>query len=139
MDISLPSSPTVGYHDFAGLARLRAQAAQDDAAPAVARQAAEQFEAHFIQQMMKSMREAVERSDWLDSAHADQFQELMDKEVAVQMAKRGSLGLADQITRGLGIQPPQPGAPAALQPPFASTAHVLATRQAAAPKEVGHE
>ena len=99
------SALPLGYHDFAGLGRLRADAARDPNAHA--RQAAQQFEAHFVQYLFKTMRASIERSDLFDTASSDLFQELMDKEVAAQIAQRGSLGLADMLMRQL-----QPAAPA---------------------------
>jgi flagellar protein FlgJ len=87
------------YHDFSGLAQLRSDAARDQAG--AVRKTAEQFEAYFIQQMMKTMREAVERSDLVENKDADTFQDLMDKEVANKMAQRSALGLADMIERSM--------------------------------------
>ena len=46
---------------------------------------------------MKSMRKTVEKSDLLDDSKTDFYEEMMDKEVAVLMAKRGSLGLAKML------------------------------------------
>jgi flagellar protein FlgJ len=96
-DSSLPIAGPRSYHDFAGLGQLRAQAGKDEGA--AMRKVAEQFEAHFIQQMMQTMRAAVEKSDLVDTGSADMFQDMMDKEVATQMASRSSMGLADMIMR----------------------------------------
>lgn len=89
-----------GYHDFGGLAGLRGEAANGDQAGAL-RETAKQFEAYFIQHVMKTMRESIQRSDLVESGNADQFQELMDKEISIKMAERGSLGLADMLERSL--------------------------------------
>ncbi|MFD0668488.1 rod-binding protein [Ramlibacter sp. MAHUQ-53] len=91
------SSRVSGYHDFGGLASLRGDAASGDTT--ALRETAKQFETYFLQQVMKTMREAMERSDLVENRDADQFQELMDKEVAMKMAERGSLGLADMLER----------------------------------------
>ena len=88
------------YLDFDGLANLRAQAKQDP--KAALKQTAQQFEGLFLQQMMKSMREAVPKSDLVDSSTADQFQSMFDKEVSVQMSKRNSVGLADMLVKVQG-------------------------------------
>ncbi len=92
-------SGLTSYHDFSGLAQLRSDAARDQAGSI--RKTAEQFEAYFIQQMMKTMREAVERSDLVENKDADTFQDMMDKEVANKMAQRSALGLADMIERSV--------------------------------------
>ncbi len=85
------------YLDFNALTQLKGDAARD---PRQAiRKTAEQFEAYFIQQMMKTMRESIEKSDLVDSGNMDMYQDLMDKEVSLSMAKRGGMGLADMLER----------------------------------------
>jgi hypothetical protein len=83
-DITSATSST--YLDFSALAQLKGDAARD---PSQAiRKTAEQFEAYFIQQMMKTMRESIEKSDLVDGGNMDMYQDLMDKEVSLSMAKR---------------------------------------------------
>lgn len=85
------------YLDFNALTQLKGDAARD---PRQAiRKTAEQFEAYFIQQMMKTMRESIEKSELVDSGNMDMYQDLMDKEVSLSMAKRGGMGLADMLER----------------------------------------
>jgi len=49
---------------------------------------------------MKAMRKTVAKSDLMGSSqHTDTYQDLLDKEIAVQMARRGSIGLADMLER----------------------------------------
>ena len=69
------------YLDFAGLARLRSEAHRSSGA--ANREAAQQFEAMFIQMMMKSMREASFKGELLDSGALDTFQGLQDREISV--------------------------------------------------------
>lgn len=93
-----PSSTSPrSYLDFEGLAGLRGDAARSP--DKAVRRTAEQFEAYFIQQMMKTMRESVEKSDLVDSGNMDMYQDLMDKEVAMQMVRRGGMGLADMLEK----------------------------------------
>lgn len=93
----MSTNPAGTYLDFNALARLKGEAAQD---PGKAiRQTAEQFEAYFIQQMMKTMRESIEKSDLVENGNADMYQDLMDKEVSLQMVKRGGMGLANMMER----------------------------------------
>ncbi|MFY7981582.1 MAG: hypothetical protein ACOVO4_08050, partial [Limnohabitans sp.] len=69
------------YLDFNALTQLKGDAARD---PRQAiRKTAEQFEAYFIQQMMKTMRESIEKSDLVDSGNMEMYQDLMDKEVSL--------------------------------------------------------
>ena len=95
--MSDPVQSPSSYLDFAGLARLRGQARADSAG--AARATAQQFEAMFIQMMMKSMREATPKSDLMQSQSMDMYQELSDKEMSTQLAKRGTLGIADMLTK----------------------------------------
>ena len=103
-DTSPLTGRLTGYHDFGGLASLRGDAAQGT--DGAIRETAKQFEAYFIQQMLKTMREAMERSELLDNREADTFQELMDKEISLKMAERGALGLADMLERNLAQRSP---------------------------------
>ena len=92
------------YLDFAGLRQLRGKAHGDGAS--AARETSQQFEAMFIQMMMKSMRDATPKSDFMKSDATDTYQELYDKEISTQMAKRGAFGIGDMLTRQLAqVQP----------------------------------
>ncbi|PUE10207.1 rod-binding protein [Limnohabitans sp. T6-20] len=98
-DLSTNTSST--YLDFNALTRLKGEAAQD---PSKAiRQTSEQFEAYFIQQMMKTMRESIEKSDLVEGGNMDMYQDLMDKEVSLQMVKRGGMGLANMMERQMTL------------------------------------
>jgi peptidoglycan hydrolase FlgJ len=98
-DLSTPSAST--YLDFNALTRLKGEAAQD---PTKAiRKTAEQFEAYFIQQMMKTMRESIEKSDLVEGGNIDTYQDMMDKEVSLEMVKRGGMGLADMMERQMKL------------------------------------
>jgi flagellar protein FlgJ len=98
-DMSTSSSST--YLDFNALTRLKGEAAQD---PSKAiRKTSEQFEAYFIQQMMKTMRESIEKSDLVEGGNMDQYQDLMDKELSLEMVKRGGMGVADMMERQMTL------------------------------------
>ena len=93
------STASPGSLDFSGLAQLRSDAAQKK--NGALDKAAEQFEALFVQMMLKSMRESVLKDEENTSQAADVYQDLMDKELSVQFAKRRTLGIADMLTRQL--------------------------------------
>ena len=95
------ASPTSSrsYLDFQGLASPRGDAARDP--DKAVRATAEQFEAYFIQQMMKAMRDTVEKSDMVEQGNMDMYQDLMDKEVSLQMVRRGGVGMADMLEKQL--------------------------------------
>ncbi|MFN5811715.1 MAG: rod-binding protein, partial [Burkholderiales bacterium] len=81
---------------------------------------AENFEALYIQMMLKSMREAknVLKSDMFQSNALETFQGMYDKELSLSMAKRNALGFADVVVKQLSQQESAP-----------STAELLALRQ----------
>ena len=90
--------------DFAKLGQMRADAAK--AAPSEVgqgmRKAAQQFEALFIQTMMKTMREATasnEDGDLMGSSSVKTYEALFDQEIAQQMSKRGGIGLAETLVK----------------------------------------
>lgn len=114
------------YSDFAGLARLRGQVQSN--APDATRTTAQQFEAMFIQMMLKSMRAAAFRSDLVDSQTLDTYESMQDQELSVQLAKRGALGIADMLQRQLSKSQGASGAdkPAPVQAADSGTAETAA-------------
>lgn len=85
------------------LDKLRMQARQ---APDLAlKQAAQQFEAVFMNMMLKSMREATPQDGMFDSEQTRMFTGMLDQQLAQSMSSRG-VGLADimlqQLSRSSG-------------------------------------
>ncbi|MCA8865888.1 MULTISPECIES: flagellar assembly peptidoglycan hydrolase FlgJ [unclassified Halomonas] len=80
--------------------------------------AAQQFEALFIQMMMKSMRDATPSSGLMNSSATDTYQSMLDQQWSQVMASRG-MGLADvlveQLERQGAISKAQPNADQELQ------------------------
>ncbi|WP_194756476.1 rod-binding protein [Aliidiomarina indica] len=68
------------------------------------RQAAEEFEALFINMMLKSMREAVGDSELFDSHQQRTMMSMYDEQLSRHMATRG-IGLADQMVQQLQQTP----------------------------------
>lgn len=85
--------------DFQGYERLRAKARQDE--EGALRETAQQFEALFIQMMMKSMRSTVARSELFDSSAIRTFESMQDQELSKEMARSGGIGLADMLVEQL--------------------------------------
>jgi len=101
--------------DFAGMASLRGQAQQKT--EKATRETATQFEALFIHEMLKSMRQTIEKSDLNGSDAEDTFQEMYDRELSQQLAKRNTLGVADMLVKHLDrAKAPQPTFDAKAQP-----------------------
>lgn len=84
--------------DGRSLDALKIRAQRDP--QAAVRQAAQQFEALFMQMVLKSMREATLKSGLFDSPGQDLYTGMLDQQVATQIAGSGT-GLADVIARQL--------------------------------------
>ena len=86
--------------DLTGLEQLRHRAANAD--PGALKEAAAQFDALFIGMMLKSARAASLGKGIFDSEASSQYLELMDDQVALELARKGGLGfgkmLLDQIS-----------------------------------------
>ncbi len=87
------------YTDFSHLAELRRQSRQDDIA---LEEAAKQFEAMFLQMVLKQMRQASPGDPIFDSDRSRFYQEMHDKQLALHLSEGGSVGIADMIVRQLG-------------------------------------
>ncbi len=97
----------VGFiHDVGGLDKLRKSAVSGDqeSQDKALRAAAEQFESIFTQMLFKSMRNANDsfKSDMMSSDNQQFFEQMRDDQMATELSKKGSLGLADMIVAQLG-------------------------------------
>ena len=66
------------------------------------REAAEQFEAIFLNEFIKQARKAKLADDILGSDAQDTYQDMMDRELSTQLAGRVNLGIAEALVRQLG-------------------------------------
>ena len=88
------------YTDFSGLAALRARAREDK--DAALDEVSRQFESLFLQMMLKSMRDASLGGGLMDSKQSEFYRDMYDKQIAVDMAQKQGIGLADVLKRQLG-------------------------------------
>ncbi len=58
---------------------------------------ARKFEGILIHQMLKAMRKTVQKSELLNSFSLQQYESMMDEEIANEMAKHKGIGLADSL------------------------------------------
>jgi len=133
--------------DSRALDKLRLTASTDPAK--AVKQVATQFEALFMQMVLKSMRDASPKSGMLDSSDQQMYTSMLDEQLAQKIASGGT-GLADVIARQLSRNLPavapaataeavaagaKAGATAATassdQPPFAAAAAATAASAAA--------
>src|SRR5262249_62207431 len=106
--------------------QLGPNAARGD--PAALKEAATQFDALFIGMMLKSARAASLGKGIFDNQATKQYLELMDDQVALELARKGGLGfgklLLDQLTPHSAVATPRapasPGAPTAPAASFPS-------------------
>ncbi|RYU69508.1 flagellar assembly peptidoglycan hydrolase FlgJ [Aliivibrio finisterrensis] len=105
----------VGFiHDVGGLDKLRKSAVSGDqeSQDKALRAAAEQFESIFTQMLFKSMRNANDsfKSDMMSSDNQQFFEQMRDDQMATELSKKGSLGLADmivaQLSASMNQEPP---------------------------------
>lgn len=104
MAAALPSTlvgANAGLGDARGLDALRTRATKDP--KAVAKEAAKQFETLFMQQLLKSMREATKNDDGMDNDASKLGSEMLDSQWATRLAGRPG-GLADVIARQMEKQ-----------------------------------
>jgi len=71
--------------------------------PEALKGAATQFEAMFINMMMKSMRDATPQDGLMDSQETKTYTTMLDQQMSQKLAKKG-IGLADVLVRQLGAQ-----------------------------------
>lgn len=90
--------------DFNGLAELRHSATVDQNDQETLKQVAGQFEALFTGMMLKSMRQASLGDGIFDSSQSDMYRDMSDQQLAMDLSKKGGLGLQDAIIRQLGGQ-----------------------------------
>jgi flagellar protein FlgJ len=108
------------FNDLSGLASLRARANGGEQQGAL-REAAKQFEAIFLNMMLKQMREASFGDPLFDSSASDSYRSMFDQQLALNLSENDSLGIAQLIERQLGGQLPPA---AANSNPFMSFAFV---------------
>lgn len=109
--------------DARSLGTLRALAQQQS--PAALKQAAQQLESLFMQELIKSMRQATLKSGMLDNPGGDLGADLLDQQLAQQLSGQPG-GLSEHIVRQLQQQtrwtPPSVDTTTAPTPPQVSAA-----------------
>ena len=104
MSDSITSDPRMtNALDFAGLAQMRAGAVQGE--ERVTKEVAQQFESIFINMMLKSMRDATERSGLLDSEATKTYESMFDQQLSTELAGKGTFGIAEALQNQLNLNP----------------------------------
>lgn len=84
--------------DLRGLEKLKQEAAGDPQKHL--REAAQQFEALFLQKMLQSMRDATPRAELVDNSSIRFYESLFDQQLSQHLAGQG-VGLAEQLVAQL--------------------------------------
>ncbi len=91
-------------HDLGSINKMREAIASGD--KEVLQEAAQQFEAIFVQMMLKSMRKAqdalADESSPFNSEQVKFYRDMHDQQLATDLTSGGGLGLADIIVKQLG-------------------------------------
>ncbi len=97
------SSSVQTYHNYTDVNALSdlKKKARDDQESAL-RPVAEQFEAIFVQQVLKEARKVSFDDGWLDGGQGDFYKDWSDKQLSLNLSSKGTLGFADNIVEQLG-------------------------------------
>lgn len=98
--MSLPVNSGDIYTDVSSLRSLKREAAQGS--QAALEKTAEQFEALFLQMMLKSMRQSSSGDGLFESDQTRFYQDMFDQQIAIDMAKKRQIGIADMLVKQLG-------------------------------------
>ena len=98
------------YTDFNGLSNLRREAGQNS--EQALEKTAKQFEALFVQMMLKSMREAGQGEGLFDNDQSKLYTDMYDKQLSLPLTEQGEgIGRAKMMVQQLkSTLPPQQGA-----------------------------
>jgi peptidoglycan hydrolase FlgJ len=87
------------YADFNGLANLKTQARKES--PEALKEVARQFEAIFLSNVLKGMRDAKLADGITDNDQSKFYNDMYDKQLAVHLSGKPGVGLADLIVKQL--------------------------------------
>lgn len=93
------------YTDFNGLAKLKGQARKDS--PEALKEVAKQFESIFLNNVLKSMREAKLADGAMDNDQSKFYNDMYDQQLAVHLSGSPGVGLADLIVKQLSHDKPK--------------------------------
>jgi len=93
------NTATPSVFDVNSLSALKGAVRKDD--PKALKAAAQQFEALFLNMVLKSMRDATPKEGLFDSDQTRLYESLLDQQLAQVMSAKGSTGLAAMIEKQL--------------------------------------
>lgn len=93
------------YTDFNGLNKLKGQARKES--PEALKEVAKQFESIFLNNVLKSMREAKLADGAMDNDQSKFYNDMYDQQLAVHLSGSPGVGLADLIVKQLSHDKPK--------------------------------
>jgi len=93
------------YTDFNGLAKLKNDARKES--PEALKEVAKQFESIFINNVLKGMREAKLAEGIMDNDQSKFYNDMYDQQLAVHLAGKPGIGLADLIVKQMRKEEPE--------------------------------
>jgi len=93
------------YTDFNGLAKLKGQARKES--PEALKEVAKQFESIFLNNVLKSMRQAKLADGAMDNDQSKFYNDMYDQQLAVHLSGSPGVGLADLIVKQLSPDKPK--------------------------------
>lgn len=127
-------SSTPAVTDLGAFAQLKASARAND--PEAVRKAAQQFEALFTQQLLKSARAANLGDDVLGGGQQmDFYQDMFDQQMALHLSSGKGMGLADVLVKqmlgtGAAASNPSTAASSSYQPVTSLAREIVSTQRA---------
>ena len=97
--LSTPANNASVYNDFSEFSKLKVQSKTDS--PAALKQVAKQFEALFLNNILKGMRSAQLAEGVFDNDQSKAYNEMYDQQLSVHLAGKPGVGLADLIVKQL--------------------------------------
>ena len=93
------------YTDFNGLAKLKGEARKES--PEALKEVAKQFESIFLNNVLKSMRQAKLADGAMDNDQSKFYNDMYDQQLAVHLSGSPGVGLADLIVKQLSHDKPK--------------------------------
>ncbi|WP_340121012.1 flagellar assembly peptidoglycan hydrolase FlgJ [Methylobacter svalbardensis] len=93
------------YTDFNGLAKLKGEARKES--PEALKEVAKQFESIFLNNVLKSMRQAKLADGAMDNDQSKFYNDMYDQQLAVHLSGSPGVGLADLIVKQLSHDEPK--------------------------------
>jgi flagellar protein FlgJ len=100
--ISLANLALTENVQVAPLSPMKGKPSVGDARKAQIRKSAVEFQALFVEMMLKSMRDTTKQDKLTGGGHGEEvYGSLLDREYATAISRRGNMGLAEMIERQL--------------------------------------